>query len=77
MLQTIMRADADGDGKISQEEAPRQLKKHFSKIDTNGDGYLDRSELEAWIRRYQKRMGVSPDGQNPAAQTVGPQKSGF
>jgi Ca2+-binding EF-hand superfamily protein len=77
MIQMIMKADADGDGKISEEEAPPQLKKHFSKIDTNGDGYLDRSELEAWIKRRQKRLGALNGGQNPATENASPQSSGF
>jgi Ca2+-binding EF-hand superfamily protein len=64
IAQMIKRADTDGDGKISMEEAPPQLKKHFAKIDTNGDGFLDRSEIEAWIKHHQKRLNASNDTPN-------------
>jgi len=77
LLQMIMRADADGDGKISEEEAPPQLKRQFSSIDTNGDGYLDKNELEAWIKRRQKRLGMLPGGENPTPQNASPQSNGF
>src|SRR5580704_2811486 len=69
LVEMVMRADADGDGKISQQEAPKQLKKHFAKIDTNGDGYLDRSELEAWAKRVQKRQAALNGGQDSAQNT--------
>jgi Ca2+-binding EF-hand superfamily protein len=62
--QLLRRADTDGDGKLSMEEAPPFLKRQFAKIDTNGDGFLDRAELEAWFR--QRRMaGNSPQEGNP------------
>jgi Ca2+-binding EF-hand superfamily protein len=66
IAQMIKRADTDGDGKISMEEAPPQLKKHFAKIDTNGDGFLDRSEIETWIKHHQKRLNASNDTPNSA-----------
>ncbi len=77
LIQAIMKADANGDGKISEEEAPPQLKKHFSQIDTNGDGYLDRSEIETWIKRRQKRTGALNGGQNPPAENASPQTPGL
>ncbi len=43
---TILRMlDADKDGKISESEAPAQLKQNFSLIDANGDGGIDIDEL--------------------------------
>lgn len=46
------RADADGDGKLSREEASERLKEHFDKIDADGDGQLTPEELEAsWKSR--------------------------
>jgi Ca2+-binding EF-hand superfamily protein len=76
MIQMIMRADTDGDGRISQAEAPPQLKKHFARLDTNGDGYLDRSELEAWAKRLQKRPAMQGE-QDSTAQNAKPKSSGL
>ena len=77
LIQVIMRADADGDGKISQAEAPPQLKKHFARLDTNGDGYLDRSELEAWAKQIQKRQAAQQGEQDSTAQNAKPKPSGL
>ncbi len=37
--------DADNDGKISESEAPGQIKQNFSLVDANGDGGIDIDEL--------------------------------
>ena len=68
-LRMLMRADANGDGKISMEEAPPQVKKHFARIDTNGDGFLDRSEIEAWMKHRQKRIGALSGEPNSAGES--------
>lgn len=39
--------DADGDGKLSREEAPERMRENFDEIDTNQDGFIDAAELEA------------------------------
>lgn len=38
--------DTDGDGKISEEEAPDQLKANFAFVDSNADGSIDIKEAE-------------------------------
>ena len=42
----ISRFDRDGDGRISQDEAPPPMQHNFSKHDTNGDGYIDAEEAK-------------------------------
>ncbi|MGE0605838.1 MAG: EF-hand domain-containing protein [Pirellulales bacterium] len=44
--QKLMKADKNGDGKISKDEAPERLKERFGKLDKNNDGQLDAQELK-------------------------------
>lgn len=37
--------DANGDGKVTQDEAVQAAKRHFGELDQNHDGVLDRDEL--------------------------------
>jgi hypothetical protein len=53
----IQRFDQNGDGKISQEEAPPAMQKNFSRHDTNGDGLIDADEAQSLPRPGQ---GPSP-----------------
>lgn len=41
------KRDANGDGKLSQDEVSRMPAEVFAKIDTNGDGALTPQELKA------------------------------
>lgn len=61
------RADANGDGGLSREEArllPR-LARHFDVIDSNGDGVMSGAEVRAWrdstrgAKRVAKPMAAS------------------
>lgn len=53
-MDRIVKADADGDGRISRTEAGslRFIGEKFAEIDSNRDGYIVRSELT----RYHERM---------------------
>ena len=53
----VQRFDKNGDGKISQEEAPPPMQRNFSKHDTNGDGFIDTEEAQSLPRPGQ---GGSP-----------------
>ena len=48
----IERFDQDGDGAISESEAPERLKDRFSELDRNGDGKIDLEDLKH--RRHRK-----------------------
>lgn len=50
----LARFDADGDGRVSEAEAPPRLKERFSSIDTNGDGHIDANEANAMRQRRRR-----------------------
>lgn len=51
----IANSDADGDGKLSESEAPEQMKANFADIDADKDGFLTKEELAA---RFAARQGA-------------------
>ena len=65
MLANMMKADKDGDGKISKEEAPDRLQGRFDRIDTDGSGFIEESELKKMAGRGagRPRDGRGKDGQ--------------
>jgi Ca2+-binding EF-hand superfamily protein len=72
LAKLFQKADKDGDGKLSMEEAPPFVKKHFAKIDTNRDGVLDKKELKVWFRRHRKMVGKTPEGTTPNNDSTNP-----
>lgn len=54
-LRRIREQDADGDGRISRQEAPPFLLQRFEQADSNGDGLLDQEELKALFQRMPGR----------------------
>jgi Ca2+-binding EF-hand superfamily protein len=48
--------DRDGDGKISKDEAPEQLRERFGMLDTNGDGFLSLDEFRAGAASFGERL---------------------
>ena len=42
--QLFSRADKNGDGKLTKDEAPERLKEHFDRADSNHDGKLTADE---------------------------------
>ncbi len=61
----MQNSDKDGDGKISEEEAPEQMKAGFSQTDANKDGFVDAQEMTAGIN---KRMAAGGAGGPPGAE---------
>ena len=54
MEERFKKADKDGDGKLSKEEAPDRLKDHFEKIDADSDGSLTKEEIKTAIKSHIK-----------------------
>lgn len=57
LINRVLRHDEDGDGQISEDEAPEFLKKHFAKLDANSDGYVDEDELQEGIATLREILG--------------------
>jgi len=53
----LARIDADGDGKISKDEAPERMAKRFQRLDKDGDGFIDKAEQAAMREAFRKRSG--------------------
>ena len=55
-MERLRQMDADGDGRISKDEAPERMQERmFSRMDANGDGFIDEDELEAMAQRMGRR----------------------
>ena len=52
-----MEADANGDGKLSKDEAPEALRQRFDRMDRNSDGFIDQNELQQMGRRVRRGRG--------------------
>lgn len=53
--QMFARADKNGDGKLSKDEAPDRLKDNFARIDSNGDGFISAEEFKPIASRLGER----------------------
>lgn len=57
----LMSFDKDKDGKISEAEAPEQIRPMFSLMDANKDGFIDAKEFnEARAKMRQKQPSANP-----------------
>ena len=62
----LKESDADGDGKISKDEAPDNIKRFFDRLDKNGDGFIEEGELSS--------TGGGGNRPAPAAPAAAPEK---
>lgn len=53
----FQRIDQDGNGSISQQEAPERMKERFAQIDTDGDGQIDAREFQVVVERMGGQRG--------------------
>ncbi len=56
-VERFLERDEDGDGRVSRDEVPEQMRYRFERIDSNHDGYIDREELEVMFERMERFMG--------------------
>ncbi|WP_197443665.1 HlyD family efflux transporter periplasmic adaptor subunit [Maioricimonas rarisocia] len=61
-----MQFDADGDGKLSLDEAPERMKARFADMDADGDGFATRAEVNAFSQKMRAQR-ESEGGGPPAA----------
>lgn len=61
MMATLMKSDANGDGKISEEELSPDFREMMGRIDLNKDKFLDAEELKAMEESFRKRREGSKD----------------
>jgi collagen type III alpha len=54
MIDRAFEADADGDGKLSKEEAPERMRENFDRIDADKDGSVSKEELTAAFARMRE-----------------------
>ena len=74
----MMRADTDGDGRISRAEFLAQADARFARLDTNGDGVITADEMAARAEAMRERRGgfQRADGDIPPS-SVAPQGGGM
>ncbi|MDA1065341.1 MAG: hypothetical protein O3C43_02430 [Verrucomicrobia bacterium] len=63
MKERILGADRNGDGKISENEAPQQMQPIFAQADLDSDGFLTVDEVNAFVETSGQRAG--PGGGGP------------
>jgi hypothetical protein len=64
MVDSVMRFDKNGDGKVTAKELPERMARMLEQGDTNQDGALERSEIETLSRRPSPRR-PGPHGGGP------------
>lgn len=77
IVDRLMRADTDGDGKVSKDEFPERFRDQiFGTADADGDGYLTREELSAHFENNQPAWGPGNRGREGAGEGREPAERG-
>ncbi len=67
MVESVMKFDKNGDGKVSAKELPPRMARMLEEGDENKDGSLEKSEVEALSRRQPPRRQGAPVGGPPGS----------
>lgn len=59
LLARLMKYDADGDGMLSEDELPPEIREIMEYVDTNRDGKLDADEIRAMAESFAARRADS------------------
>lgn len=57
MTTMLTQSDANGDGRIAQDEMRGPMQRRFATADKNGDGYLDAAEQQTMAEEMSDQMG--------------------
>lgn len=68
------RMDKNGDGKITQDEAPDRLKNNWERADKNGNGQLDEDEIKQIAAMAQRLRGAGKGKQSAKGKGKGKDK---
>ncbi len=60
----LMQLDKNGDGKVTKDEAPEQMRGMFDRLDVNKDGGIDAAEVKK-LRELGQRRGRGKGGGSP------------
>jgi hypothetical protein len=55
MLAVLMKADANADGLISEQELPAEFREMLPRVDLNGDKSIDGAEMKSMEESFRKR----------------------
>lgn len=76
MMQEMMQADRNGDGKLTPDEVSPRARAMLRGADTNGDGAIDAQELQAASQRMSERFGRGGRGYGPPTPQGNPNGAG-
>ena len=65
---SLMRRDADGDGKLTGDEIPERLKRAMERVDADKDGAVSREEIVKMAEGMRGRRGGGDAGQREGGQ---------